>query len=72
LRKKGALMQSANVSHGKTKMNKMVKRGELPCVHRLRSLYRERVGLGAMPMSMERKKVMKKQRKDQVGKSDSL
>jgi hypothetical protein len=41
----------------------MVRRRELPCVRRLRSLYRERVVGGVVSMSMERKKVIKKQRR---------
>jgi hypothetical protein len=55
LRKKGAMMQKANVSHGKTLMGKMVRR-ELPCVHRSRLLYRVRVARGAVAMLLERKK----------------
>jgi hypothetical protein len=51
-RKKGATMQKANISHGKTKMDKMVRRRELPCA---RCLYKERVVRGALSMSMERK-----------------
>jgi hypothetical protein len=38
--KKDIMMQPANVSHGKTKMVKMVRRRELPCVRRSLSLYR--------------------------------
>jgi hypothetical protein len=34
----------------------MVRRRELPCIRRLKLLYRVRVVCGAMPMSMERKK----------------
>jgi hypothetical protein len=41
-RKKGEMMQKANVSQGKTELDKMVRRGELPCVRRSMSLYRER------------------------------
>jgi hypothetical protein len=41
LRKKEAMMQKANVSHGKTKMDKTVGRRELPCVCRSRLLYKE-------------------------------
>jgi hypothetical protein len=33
----------------------MVKRRELPCVCRLRALYRERVVRGAVPMSIKKK-----------------
>jgi hypothetical protein len=62
-RKKGAMMQETTVSHGKTKMDKVVRRGELPCVRCSRSLYGERVVGSAVPMSMEIKNVMKKQRR---------
>jgi hypothetical protein len=62
LRKEGAMMQKANVSHGKIKMDKMVRGRDLPWVRRSRSLYRGRVVRGAVIMSMERKK------SDQVGK----
>jgi hypothetical protein len=48
-------MQKANVSHGKGEMDKMVGRRELPCVRRLRALYRVNVVRGAMPMFIERK-----------------
>jgi hypothetical protein len=37
-------------------MDKMVRRRELPCVRRPRSVYRKRVVRDAEPMSMERKK----------------
>jgi hypothetical protein len=37
LRKKEAMMQKANVSHGQTKVEKMVRRRELPSIRRLRS-----------------------------------
>jgi hypothetical protein len=60
LRKKGTMMQKAIVSHGKTKMDKPVRRRELPRVRRSRPLYRWRVVRGVVPMSVERKKVMKK------------
>jgi hypothetical protein len=56
------MMQKANISHGKPKVD-MVERGDVPCVRRSRSLYKERFVRG-MTMSMERKKkVMKKQRR---------
>jgi hypothetical protein len=48
-------MQKVNVSHGKTKMDKTVRRRELSCVRRSRSLYRGRVVRGAVPRSMEEK-----------------
>jgi hypothetical protein len=53
------LTQKANVNYGKAKMDKMVRRRELPCDRCLGSLYSER----AVLMSMEEKKVMKKQRR---------
>jgi hypothetical protein len=57
-------MQKANVSHGETKMDKMVRRRELPCVRRLMSLYREHFVRKAVSMSIGRKKkVIKKQRR---------
>jgi hypothetical protein len=63
LRKKRAMMQKANVSHGKTMMDKMVRRRDLPCVGRFRPLYRVRFVRGTMTMPMERKKkVVKKER----------
>ncbi|SAM05613.1 hypothetical protein [Absidia glauca] len=34
LREKEAMMQKTSVSHGKAKMDKMVRRGRLPCVRR--------------------------------------
>jgi hypothetical protein len=49
-------MQKITVSHGKTKMGKLVKRRELPCVRRSKSLYRGRVVRGVDPMSAEIKK----------------
>jgi hypothetical protein len=55
-KKKGAMMQKGNVSHGKAKMDKMVRRGELPCVRRSKQWNRGRVVRGEVPMSMERKK----------------
>jgi hypothetical protein len=61
-RKKGTLKQKANVSHGKIKMDNMVI-GESPCVRGPRSLYIVRVVRGGVLMSMERKKVMRKQRR---------
>ncbi|SAM00670.1 hypothetical protein [Absidia glauca] len=63
-RKKVAMMQNANVSHGKQQAGKKERRKDLPCVRRLRSLYRGRIVRGGMIMSMERKKVMKKQRQE--------
>jgi hypothetical protein len=57
------MMQKATVSHDKSKMDKMVRRRELPCVRRSGSLQGRRVVRGAMLMSMERKKVTKKQRR---------
>jgi hypothetical protein len=48
-------MQKVNVSYGKPKMDKMVRRRELPCVRRLRSLYRGQTVHGMVLMSMEKK-----------------
>jgi hypothetical protein len=56
------MMQKANVSRGQTKMDKMVRRRELPWVCHSRSLDRDQVACGVVPMSMERKKVIKKQK----------
>jgi hypothetical protein len=56
LGKKRVMVQKAKVSRTKAKMDKMVRRRELPCILRSRSLYRERVVGGAVSMSMERKK----------------
>jgi hypothetical protein len=53
------MMQKANVSRGKLKMDKAVRMRELPCFRRLRSLYR---GCGAKVDG--KKKVMKKQRRN--------
>jgi hypothetical protein len=59
------MMQKANVSHGKAKMDKMVRRRGLPCVHRLMSLYRGKVVRGGVLMSMERKKSDREAKKKQ-------
>jgi hypothetical protein len=56
LKKKRAMTQKTNVSIGKTDMDKLVRRRELPCVRRLRSLHRMRVVRGMMPRSMKKKK----------------
>jgi hypothetical protein len=53
---KEAMMQKANVSHGKAKMGKKVRRWELPCTQCWRSLHRERGVRDALLKSMERKK----------------
>jgi hypothetical protein len=50
------MMQKSNVSHGETKMDKMMRRRELPCIRRSRSFYGGRVVRCAMLLSMERKK----------------
>jgi hypothetical protein len=50
------MIQKANVSHGKPKMDKMVRRRELACVRRLKPLYRERSVRGTDLLLMERKK----------------
>jgi hypothetical protein len=62
-KKKGAMMQKANVRHGKAKMDKIVRMREVPCVRRSKSLYSEWAVCGSVPLSMERKKVMKEQRR---------
>jgi hypothetical protein len=49
-------MQKSNVSHGKTKMNKLMRRRELPCVRRFMPAYIGRVIRGAVVMSTKRKK----------------
>jgi hypothetical protein len=56
LRKRRAMMQQANVSQGKTKMDKIVRRIGLPCVCRSSTLHRGQVVRGDEKMSMERKK----------------
>jgi hypothetical protein len=48
--------RKVNVSHGKTKMDKMVRRRGLPCIRHSRSLHREKVVCGAVPISVERKR----------------
>jgi hypothetical protein len=55
LRKQGALKQKANVSLGKTQMDKMVRRRESPCARQSRLLYKKRVVRGVAYMSMEKK-----------------
>jgi hypothetical protein len=62
-RKRRAFMQKTNVSHGSTKMDKMVRRRGLHCVRRWGPLYKGRVIRGTVLMSMKIKKVMKKQRR---------
>jgi hypothetical protein len=54
--KKRAVMQKANVSHGKSKMDKLARRRELPCIRRLVSSYRGRVVRSAVLMLKEKKK----------------
>jgi hypothetical protein len=59
------MMQNAHVGHGKTKMDKNVRR-ELPCVRRSRSLYSKLFIRVVVLMSMERKndeEAKKKQKK---------
>jgi hypothetical protein len=53
------MIENVNVGHGKTKMDKTVRRRELPCVRRSRLLYRERV----VRYADGKKKVIKNQRK---------
>jgi hypothetical protein len=51
----------------------MVRRRELPYLRRSRSLYRDRFVGGAVPMLMERKKMMKKQRRsERIGLSEKV
>jgi hypothetical protein len=60
------MIQKANVKHGATKVEKIVKRRELPCIRRSSSLHSGWVIRGAELMPMERKKrdeqAQKKQR----------
>jgi hypothetical protein len=42
-RKRRIMMEGVNVSNGKTKMDKMVGKRELPCIRRSRAKYRGRV-----------------------------
>jgi hypothetical protein len=56
LRKKRAMMQKANVSHGKVKMDKVVRRRELPCIRRLKYLHRVQDVRCEVTMLFERKK----------------
>jgi hypothetical protein len=69
------MMQKVNVSHGKAKMDKMVRRREWPCVSYSKSLYREQDVRCEVTMLIERK-VMKKQRRNKKkkieDKSESL
>jgi hypothetical protein len=68
-------MQKVNVSHVKTKFDKVVRRRELPCVRHSKSLYRGRAVCCVVVMSMERKsdeEAKKKQRKRICGQWDSL
>jgi hypothetical protein len=72
LRKKGAMMPKANVSQGKTKMDKLVRRRELPYVRHSKKLYRKRVVCGVMLMSKERKKSEEaKKRNDGIRSKDA-
>jgi hypothetical protein len=48
------------------KMDKMMRRKELPCVRRLKSLHSGRVVRGAVVLSMEIKKVMKKRKEREL------
>jgi hypothetical protein len=66
MKKKGAMMQKVNVSHGKLKMDKMVRRRGLPCVRRSKSLHRERVVGGKCRCRLKEKRdegAKKEQRK---------
>jgi hypothetical protein len=68
------MMQEANVSHGKTKMDKLVRRrGYHAFIVLVRCAWQG--GRGTVPMSIERKKVMKKQKRSNekdLGKSQPL
>jgi hypothetical protein len=58
------MMEDVNVSHGKTKMDKMERRRDLPCVRRSRTLYGGRVVHGrVLNVDGRNKKVRKKQRR---------
>jgi hypothetical protein len=43
-----------NVSHGEIKMDRIMRRRELPCVRRSKSFYKSRVVRGAEVMLMEK------------------
>jgi hypothetical protein len=69
-RKKEAMVQKAKVNHGKKKMDKTVRRRELPYVRRSSSLCRNRVVrcAEAMPWKNNKKsdEAKKKQRKGKI------
>jgi protein-tyrosine-phosphatase len=59
------MMQRANVSHGKTKMDKTVRKRGVSCGHRSRPFYTSQVVRGTLVISMERKKGDEKAKKKQ-------
>jgi hypothetical protein len=56
LRKRRAVVQKANVSHGKIMTDMMVRRRGLPSVRRLRTSNKRRAVHGVVQMSTARKK----------------
>jgi hypothetical protein len=72
LREKGAMMQKVNVGHRKTKDWQDGEKERVTLRSSFRTLYRNRVVRSAVVMSMERKKVIKKQRKSKDGKRNPL
>jgi hypothetical protein len=56
IEKKRAMVQKAKVSRGKAKMDKMVRRRELPCGRQSVLLYRERVALGVVLVNGKKKR----------------
>jgi hypothetical protein len=61
------MLQKTNVSQGKTKMDKIVRRRGLPCVRRLRSLYSVQVVHDAVQMLLERKSDEEPQKSERKG-----
>jgi hypothetical protein len=55
LRQKGVMRKDFSVSHGSTKMDKMVKRRELPCIGRLMPLHWGQVVRSAVAKLMKKK-----------------
>jgi hypothetical protein len=56
-------MEDVNVSHGKTKMDKLLRGGERPCVRRSRLLCKGEAVRGAAPNFDGKKKMTRKQRR---------
>jgi hypothetical protein len=54
--KKGATIQKVIVRHGKTKMDKRMRRRDVPCIHHSRPLYCKYAAVSIMSMLMESKK----------------